>query len=320
MAPGSAGDNPIVAVHSTGDGPSAWIAALKAEMPGVDARPALEIAGADLARVDVSISWRLPHGVLASFPNLKLIQSIGAGVDHILEDPQRPDHVPIARLIDPFMATSMTHHIVMQILRWHRQTDKFERYKAEHHWPMSEAFDHRHLHVAILGLGNLGEHLSRALTALEIANTGWTRSPRQVDGVETVSGAQALDDLLARSKVVVCLLPLTEQTEGVLSAELFAKLPKGAFLVNVGRGGHLVEDDLIPALDSGRLSAAALDVFRQEPLPADHPFWDDGRIYITPHVAAEVNPPTASIVFAENIRRLRAGGSPTGLVDLGRGY
>ncbi|MFX4219715.1 MAG: 2-hydroxyacid dehydrogenase [Thalassobaculum sp.] len=317
---GAIPDSPIVAVHSTGDGPSAWVAALKDEMPGVDARPALEIAGDDLARVDVSISWRLPHGMLATFPNLKLVQSIGAGVDHILEDPHRPTHVPIARLIDPFMAGSMTHHIVLQILRWHRQADKFERYKTEHHWPMSEAFDHRRLHVAILGLGTLGEHLSRALTALEIANTGWTRSPRRVDGVASVSGPAALDALLARSNVVVCLLPLTDKTEGVLNAALFAKLPQGAFLVNVGRGGHLVEDDLIPALDNQQLSAAALDVFRAEPLPADHPFWDDDRIYITPHIAAEVNPPTASIVFAENIRRVRAGETPTGLVDLGRGY
>ncbi|SDF55161.1 MULTISPECIES: 2-hydroxyacid dehydrogenase [Thalassobaculum] len=312
--------NPIVAVHSTGDGPSAWIAALKDEMPGVDARPALDIAGDDLARVDVSISWRLPHGVMARFSNLKLAQSIGAGVDHILEDPERPLHVPIARLIDPFMAGSMTHHIVLQILRWHRKADKFERFAAEHVWPMSEAFDHRKLHVAILGLGTLGEHLSRSLTALEIANTGWTRSPRSAAGVASVSGAAELDALLARSNVVVCLLPLTEQTEGVLCAELFAKLPKGALLVNVGRGGHLVEEDLIPALDSGQLSAAALDVFRQEPLPADHPFWSDARIYITPHIAAEVNPPTASIAFAKNIALIRAGETPTGLVDLDRGY
>ncbi|MDF1793992.1 MAG: glyoxylate/hydroxypyruvate reductase A [Thalassobaculaceae bacterium] len=313
-------ENPIVAVHSTGDGPSAWVAAIKAEVPGLDARPALEITGDDLARVDVSIAWKLPHGKAASFPNLKLIQSIGAGVDHVLADPLRPTHVPISRLIDPFMAVEMTHHIVLQILRWHRQLDRFECHKAERHWPLSEAFDHRHLHVAILGLGTLGEHLSRALTALEIANTGWTRSARAVDGVATVSGAAALDDLLSRSNIVVCLLPLTDQTEGVLSAELFAKLPKGSFLVNVGRGGHLVEADLIPALESGQLSAAALDVFRTEPLPADHPFWGDARIYITPHIAAEVNPPTASIVFAENIRRIRAGETPTGLVDLGRGY
>lgn len=320
MSAASPLQNPIVAVHSSGDGPTAWVAALKDEMPGVDARPAMEITGDDLARVDVSISWRLPHGRLAEFPNLKLAQSIGAGVDHILEDPQRPLHVPIARLIDPFMAGSMTHHIVLQILRWHRQADKYERYRADHIWPMSEAFDHRRLHVAILGLGTLGEHLSRALTGLEIANTGWTRSPRSAEGVTSVSGADALDPLLARSNVVVCLLPLTTQTEGVLSAELFAKLPTGAFLVNVGRGGHLVEEDLIPALESGQLSAAALDVFRQEPLPADHPFWDDDRIYITPHIAAEVNPSTASIVFARNIALLRAGETPTGLVDLDRGY
>lgn len=203
---------------------------------------------------------------------------------------------------------------------WHRQADKFERFKDAHHWPMSEAFDARRLHVAILGLGTLGEHLARALTALEIAATGWTRLPRPVAGVATVSGADALDDLLTRSNVIVCLLPLTDQTDGLLSSKLFAKLPAGAFLVNVGRGGHLVEEDLIPALDAGQLSAAALDVFRAEPLPADHPFWDDDRIFLTPHIAAEVNPPTASIVFAENIRRLRAGGTPTGLVDLTRGY
>jgi len=162
--------------------------------------------------------------------------------------------------------------------------------------------------------------LARALKALDIAATGWTRSPKAIDGIETVAGPAALDALLARSNVVVCLLPLTEATEGVLSADLFAKLPRGSYVINVGRGGHLVEEDLIPALDSGQLSGAALDVFREEPLPADDPFWGDPRIRVTPHLAAEVYPETASIVFAENIRRLRAGEAPGGLVDLGRGY
>jgi glyoxylate/hydroxypyruvate reductase A len=314
------GEGPIVAVHSTGDGPEPWLKALRAEMPGVDARPALEITGDDLARVDVSISWRLPHGVLKTFPNLKLIQSIGAGVDHVLEDPERPTHVPLARLIDPFMASSMTHHIVLELLRWHRDADTYDRAVAEARWEVARAFDHRKLQVAILGLGALGEHLARALAALDIAATGWTRSPRAVDGIDTVSGAEALDALLARSNVVVCLLPLTDATEGVLSAGLFAKLQRGAYLINVGRGGHLVEADLIPALDSGQLSGAALDVFREEPLPAGHPFWADPRVRVTPHLAAEVYPETASIVFAENIRRMRAGQTPGGLVDLGRGY
>ena len=313
-------ENPIVAIQCPGDGPAPWVAALKAEMPGVDARAAKEITGDDLARVDIAITWQAPKGMLASFPNLRLIQSIGAGVDHVLEDDTRPMHVPIARLVDPTMAVSMTHHIVMQILRWHRENDRIERNRADRIWPRNVSFDTRRLKVAILGLGALGTHLSRALTALEITNTGWTRSPREVEGVNTVAGAEALDALLAKATVVVCLLPLTDQTEGILSAEMFAKLPKGAFLVNVGRGGHLVEDDLIPALDSGQLSAAALDVFRKEPLPADHPFWSDERIYLTPHIAAEVTPENASVVFAQNIARLRAGAPPTGLVDLDRGY
>ncbi len=309
---------PIVLVHSEGDGGEPWIEALKAEMPGIDARVPAAID--DRSRVDIAITWQLPHGQYATYPNLALIQSICAGVDHVLEDHERPVHVPIARVVDPFMGRAMTHHIVLQILRWHRQLDRFEGNRPERIWPPSFAFDADALQVAVLGLGHLGTHLARALQALGIAVAGWSRSPKSVDGIEVSHGADGLDGLLRRSNVVVCLLPLTTETEGILSAETFAKMPPGGLIVNVGRGGHLVESDLLSALDTGQVSAAALDVFQAEPLPADHPFWDDRRIYLTPHIASEVNKATAARVFADNIARLRLGEPPTGLVDLNRGY
>lgn len=312
--------DPIVLVHSQGDGGEPWLKALRAVMPDVDARTPTSIADDERDRVDIAITWRLPHGQYRTYPNLRLIQSIGAGVDHVLEDPTRPVDVPIARVVDPFMGRAMTHHIVLQILRWHRQLDRFEANRADRTWPESFAFDADALQVAILGLGHLGQHLARSLQALGIAVAGWTRSPKQIDGLEVMHGPDGLDTLLRRSTVVVCLLPLTSETEGILCADTFAKLPRGSFVVNVGRGGHLVDADLTAALDAGQLSAAALDVFHVEPLPPEHPFWQDSRIYITPHIASEVNKPTAAKVFAENILRVRRGEPPAGLVDLGRGY
>ena len=313
-------DSPIVLVHSEGDGGEPWAEALREIMPEVDARVLDQVGDDDRHRVDVAIAWQMPRGVYRTLPNLALIQSIGAGVDHVLQDDTRPDHVPIARVVDPFMARAMTHHVVLQILRWHRQLDRFEANRPDRVWPPSFAFDADALQVAILGFGHLGQDLARSLQVLGIAVAGWARSAKTVEGIETYHGVDGLDALLRRSNVVVCLLPLTAETEGILGRDTFDKLPAGSFIVNVGRGGHVADDELIAALDSGRLSAAALDVFREEPLPADHPFWDDRRIYLTPHIASEVNKPTAAKVFAENIRRVRRGEAPTGLVDLGRGY
>jgi glyoxylate/hydroxypyruvate reductase A len=174
--------------------------------------------------------------------------------------------------------------------------------------------------VGILGFGTLGQDAGRKLKALGFPVAGWSRSPKAIAGFETFAGPDGLDALLARSEILVCLLPLTPETGGILNARNFALLPRGAGIVNAGRGGHLVEDDLIPALDSGQLSGAVLDVFREEPLPPAHRFWLHPRIIVTPHIAAETHPPTAAAIIGEAIRRFEAGQPIANIVDLQRGY
>ena len=308
----------VVLVHIDGEPADPWIAEFARQAPEIDARALSGIA--DPATVEVAVTWNLPWGLYGTFPRLRLIQSMAAGVDHVLSDPGRPADVPIARLVDPWMARAMSHHVILQILRWHRRLDLFEADRGEQRWRYGVTFHPDTVRVGVLGLGHLGQSVARALQGLGFTTPGWSRSPKTLEGLETFHGAEGLAELAARSTVLVCLLPLTAETEGILNAKVFAHMPEGSFLVNVGRGGHLVEDDLFTALDQGHLSAAALDVMAVEPLPSKHRAWSDTRIYLTPHIASEINPTTATTVFIENIRRLRRGETPTGLIDPARGY
>lgn len=308
----------VILVHVADADPSPWIDELLRQAPDLDVR-GLDAVD-DPAAVEVAVTWRLPHGLYRSFPNLALIQSMAAGVDHVLADPQRPAHVPVARVVDPWMARSMVHQVSLAVLRWHRRMDWLEGLRADATWPRGVVFDAEAVRVGVLGLGHLGQAVARAMQGLGFEAAGWSRSPKAIDGLACHHGPDGLHDLAAWSSVLVCLLPLTAETAGILDAGLFARMPMGSLLVNVGRGGHLVEADLTAALDSGRLAAAALDVFRAEPLPPEHPFWADRRIYLTPHLASEINPVTATRVFVENIRRIRAGEPPVGLIDPTKGY
>jgi glyoxylate/hydroxypyruvate reductase A len=312
-----------VLVHVRNEDVTSWIDGIKRWDPDIEAVQLIDDRlpdDLDPAEIDISVCWRMPHGLHAQLPNLKLIQSMAAGVDHILGDPHRPVEVPVARLVDPWMARSMTHHVVGQILRWHRTLDRFDVCKTEETWPKNVIFDPDATSIGILGMGVLGQAAARALVALGFPVKGWSRSAKSVEGIEVLNGSDGLDEISRSSKALVCLLPLTPETADILNAELFAKMPSGGFLLNVGRGGHLVEADLLEALESGRLDAASLDVFRTEPLPQGHPFWRHPKIWPTPHIASEINLPTATRAFAETIRRVRAGEAPDGLIDPNKGY
>lgn len=272
------------------------------------------------ADIDYALVWRPEPGLLASLPNLKLILSLGAGIDHILADPSLPTEVPIVRLVDPYLSAAMSEYVTLQVLRMHRQDLDYQAQQRMGAWrelPQKNAGERP---VGILGFGAIGRDAATKLKALGFPVSGWTRRPRAIEGFSNFAGAAGLPDLLSASEILVCLLPLTTETEGILCARTFALLPAGAGLVNAGRGGHLVEEDLIPALDSGRLSAAALDVFRDEPLPADHPFWRHPRIMVTPHIAGITNPTTAAPIVLETIRRFEAGRPLVNRVDPARGY
>jgi glyoxylate/hydroxypyruvate reductase A len=274
----------------------------------------------DVSAIDYALVWQPEPGLLARLPNLKLIASLAAGVDHILRDPTVPSGTPIMRLVDPYMTQAMSEYVTLQVLRLHRQDFDYRAQQAASEWREREQKNAAERPVGILGFGQLGQDAGRKLQALGFDVAGWSRSPKEVPGFATFAGAAGLDALLARSEILVSLLPSTAETEGILDASLFARLPRGAGLVNVGRGRHLVEADLLAALESGQISAASLDVFREEPLPPAHPFWRHPRVIVTPHVAAETHPSSAVEIIARAIGDLEAGRPLVNLVDPTRGY
>jgi glyoxylate/hydroxypyruvate reductase A len=274
----------------------------------------------DRAAIEYALVWQPEPGMLATLPNLKMIFGLGAGIDHLLRDPALPTHMPIVRLVDPYMTDAMSEFVVLSVLRLHRQDLDYLAQQRAAVWEEREQKNAAERPVGILGFGTLGQGAGRKLKALGFDVAGWSRGAKAVDGFTTFAGADGFDRLLAHSEILVCLLPLTPETTGILNARTFAHLPRGAGIVNAGRGGHLVEADLIPALDSGQLSGAALDVFREEPLPPGHPFWRHPRILVTPHIAAETHPPTAAPIIRDAIRQCEAGLPIANQIDLKRGY
>jgi len=303
---------------STAAATARWRPYLTAAWPDRDLRFWPETG--DKAAIDYALVWHPEPGLLSSLPNLRLIVSLGAGIDHILRDPALPAGIPILRLVDPHMTQAMCEYIALQVLRLHRRDLDYLTQQAAAEWREHKQKNASERPVGILGFGVLGQAAGRTLQGLGFDVAGWSRSAKVVPGFATYSGAEGLDALLSRSEILVCLLPMTPETEGILDARLFARLPRGASLVNAGRGRHLVEADLLAALDSGRLSAAVLDVFRDEPLPPGHPFWRHPRIVVTPHVAAETNPATAAPIIAAAIADFEAGQPVANLVEVARGY
>lgn len=304
--------------QSSVDSAERWSAELQRLLPDLEIRVWPQIGNA--GDIDAALVWRPPAGLLASLPRLKLIAALGAGADHILADPRLPTNVPIVRLVDPYMTAAMSEYVQLQVLRLHRQDPLYLAQQRERIWrerPQPNAAERR---VGVLGLGELGGDAALKLRVLGFDVAGWGRTERKLPGIACFHGADGLRALLARSEILICLLPLTPATEGILDARLFAGLPRGAAIVNCARGGHLVEADLVAALDSGQLSAAILDVFREEPLPSQHLFWSDPRITVTPHVAATTHAATAAPVVADNLRRLSQGRPLLHLVDRERGY
>jgi glyoxylate/hydroxypyruvate reductase A len=302
---------------SSDDPAEAWRAELRARIPELDVRIWPEVG--DPTDIEIALVWRPPSGELARYSNLKAILSLGAGVDGLLADPELPD-VPLARMVDPSLTRTMTEYVLLAVLRHHREIDRFERAQRAREWAYAfppQAADRR---VGIMGLGELGERAARQLVAHGFQVLGWSRSPKSIEGVVSYAGRSELHTFLHRTDILVCLLPLTSDTEGILDAATFAELPHGAFVINVARGQHLVEHDLIQALDSGHLAGATMDVFREEPLPNDNPLWDHPKVLVTPHVASYCVPASAADGVATNIRRVLAGEPLLHQVDRAKGY
>jgi glyoxylate/hydroxypyruvate reductase len=306
--------------------------AIVGETAGVDAwRRELSRRMADLtivswpelgAREDVEavLTWMHPLGAFTELPNLRVIISQGAGVDHILRDPDLPQGVPIVRLVDPMLVAQMSEYVAAAVLRHHRGFPAYAAQQRARVWRELPVPDTGACTVGVLGLGQLGVPAARTLARLGFSVRGWSRTPKQLEGLETFAGDDALAEFLSGCQVLVCLLPLTPATENLLDARALSRLPRGAYLINAGRGEHVVEDDLLGALDRGQLSGACLDVFRTEPLPAEHPFWGRPEITITPHVASQTLARSASDQVVDALLRARAGRPLSHTVDRARGY
>ncbi|MEM7225367.1 MAG: glyoxylate/hydroxypyruvate reductase A [Pseudomonadota bacterium] len=304
--------------QSKDDRAEPWVAALRHYGPELDVR--IWPDAGDLAEIDYALVWKPPRGLLKTFPSLKVIFSIGAGIDHLASDPELPRHLPVVRMVEPGLTAGMTEYVVFNVLAHHRRLLDVQALQRATDWDMLEVPIAPQRSVGILGLGVLGSEAARALVALGFKVAGWSRSPKSVDGVESFHGADGLKPFLARSEIVACLLPLTEETNGVLNADAFAAMPRGAGVINAGRGAHLVEDDLLAALESGQVGAAYLDVYSQEPLPPEHPFWSHPRVLMTPHIASITVPDSAAKTVVEGIRRFEAGKALDNVVDLDHGY
>ncbi|MCA3177394.1 MAG: NAD(P)-dependent oxidoreductase [Burkholderiaceae bacterium] len=273
----------------------------------------------DPASIRWLVAWRLPAGVLPRLPNLELLFNCAAGVDKLLATPDLPPGLPIARVADDAQAIELAQYVVHAALDHLRIAPRYRAQQAARDWTRHRA-PAVGLPALVLGLGPIGMRIARSLATMGFVVSGWSRSPRDVPGIETFAGADGLAAALPRARVLVCALPLTPETTGLVDAALLARLPRGAFFVNIGRGGHVVEPDLIAALASGQLSGATIDVQAREPMPADDPLWDAPNLTLTPHVAGQLDPDTVMAQFAEEIERLGRGEPLRRPVDPVRGY
>lgn len=311
---------PIVFMSSVWD-PKIWTETMLAMDPALDIRLYPDQAQA-VDDIRYAVVWRPPHGALKTFPNLRCVFALGAGVDAIVSDPDYPRHVPLSRMIDDTLTQAMTEYVVLQVLHNHRRQRDFDALQRLKKWRYLSARRAQDVRVGIMGLGVLGQDAARALTPLGYQLAGWSQSKKNVPGVESFFGLDGLRPFLQRTDILVCLLPLTPETRGILNRDTLSKLPRGASLVNAARGGHMVPADILDLLNEGHLSGASLDVFEPEPLPPDDPFWVHPRVTVTPHAAAATDPRAIARHVVTTIQGMERGEPPAArhLVDLAKGY
>ncbi|BEO17867.1 glyoxylate/hydroxypyruvate reductase A [Serratia marcescens] len=299
-----------------------WLAGIKQRLPQAEIR---EWQRGDERPADYALVWRPPHEMLANRRDLKAVFALGAGVDAILDQERKhpgtlPAGVPLLRLEDTGMAQQMQEYALSYALRYFRRFDEYQALQQRQEWQPLDPHSLDDFTIGILGAGVLGQSVARKLTEFGFRVRCWSRSAKHIDGVQSFAGEAQRAAFLDGVKLLINLLPNTPETIGILNRELFAQLSTGAYLINIARGAHLVEADLLAALEQGQLAAATLDVFAREPLPQDHPFWRHPRVTITPHIAAITLPQQAMDQIAANIRALEAGHAPAGVVDRQRGY
>lgn len=306
-----------ILVVSPGRDPKVWVRELRLRLPDEEIYAWTEDLQIDKEKVDFAVSWKHPFGIYSEYPNLKVISSMGAGVDHITGDPAISRDITVTRIVDEQLTVDMSAFVLALIMSYLKN---ISYHHCNNTWEPKKYLRIEDAHIGILGLGTLGGGLAELLRKNDFKISGWSNSEKQRDGVSAFYGRDQLPEFLETVNILVCLLPLTPETEGILNKDLFKKLPKGAYVINVARGEHLVEEDLLEMVQQGHLSGASLDVFRKEPLPDDHPFWKEPKIMITPHIASITDPRKVVPQVAENYRRLQKGEDLKNVVPREKGY
>jgi glyoxylate/hydroxypyruvate reductase A len=296
---------------------AAWAELLAHQMPELPFRIWPDIG--DPRAVRFLAAWQPPADLNTQFPNLEVLFSTGAGTDQF-DFSAIPATLPVVRMVESGIINGMVEYVTLAVLSIHRNWRTYLDQQGEKTWMVHRVHPASSRRVGVLGLGTLGRAVLDRLRSFGFSCAGWSRSPQQIYGVACHDGPDGLRDFLARTDILICLLPLTDSTRGILCKRLFDQLPRGATVINVGRGGHLVQDDLLQALDTGQLCGAMLDVCEPEPLPPDHPFWSHPHVQLTPHIASMTQPETAVEAVLDNIRRHQEGLPMIGLVDRARGY
>jgi len=298
--------------------PQPWLDAIAAALPDADVwlwTP--EVAG---RQADYAIVWMPPAELFASQSSLKAVFNIGAGVDGVIALPNLPADIPLVRLNDAGMAVQMAEYVCHMLIRHTREFDVYAAQATEQRWKMRRPINRADFPVGVMGLGSIGRRVAEAIAAFGYPTFGWSHSPKSLPGISTFSGYDQFDDFLSSVRGLVCLLPLTSETKGILNVTTLSKLKPNGYLINVARGSHLVEEDLLEVLNNGTLAGAAIDVVRQEPLPADHTFWVHPKITLTPHISAVTLREESVEQIAGKIKALARGDAVEGVVDFARGY
>ena len=296
-----------------------WSNGLKETMPEMDVRVYPDEG--DVNEVEYAVVWKHPRGILNKYPNLKAILSLGAGVDHIISDPELPEGLPIVRLVDKKLTHEMCLHSLHWVLHFHSDQYLYRIQQQSREWIQQSSVQSEDRTIGIMGLGNIGKAIGDSLINLDFKVVGWGARPKEsLGGIEYYCGHEQLADFLSQTDVLINVLPLTEDTKNILTKIELAFLPKGSFIINIGRGGIINESDLLTSLDSGHITAVALDVFAQEPLPENNSLWDHPSVYVTPHIAGQSNPGSAARTIADNIRLIEKRESPYPIYSHSSGY
>ena len=296
-----------------------WSNGLQKAMPEMDIKVYPD--DGDVNEVEFAVVWKHPRGILKKYPNLKAILSLGAGVDHIISDPDLPEGLPIIRLVDKKLTHEMCLHALHWVLHFHSDQYLYRSQQLKRQWIQQSSIQTEDRTIGIMGLGNIGRSIGELLVTQSFNVIGWGANQKSsLTDIKYYYGQDQLSDFLGRTNILINVLPLTSDTTNIITKKELRLLPKNSFIINIGRGGIINEDDLLTLLSEGHIKAAALDVFTQEPLPENNSLWDHPSVYITPHIAGQSNPNSAGQTISENIYRIQKGELPYPIYSKTNGY